>query len=530
MMMVRECPFDVASTVLMDPVKGPSIPITEEQMHKAFLSQLSELRNEQTHKQKTTEVDRWLSALQEERDVLPRHADIFGVQEALFNTGFRLIGDVDELDPGVRGTYGHEESQEERRRVISRQLEMLNVPGEWEMHCALADAVIKRNDAMNDARGPTETWGADGMDGFMGMGMDDPMNIDPDSVVIKVGGIESDKWDEPKLVKLRVGLYRSCRKYRKAKAKFDRAVSRCILMEDVKHCHDKILPLRNVLKTLRETWNTPEGETPEWKGILSPVKKPFTGKHAAKLEVIYFVYMVYIRSFLCITGSIACAALSVAILISESSMSVLLGAGKYSTSERGSLLLDMVCERAAVPPQCTQEYEQRILNDAETLVYSDVQWVVILHLFYMITVCYWALLRVRLFGIYEVVPGETDSFSLLFNAYAACRLAPSIVQNYLGMLHESHEDHVDGEKLTVFEETFSRIGRIPFIGSSFNEVLPPIMFTVSMLTLAAAVGRSCGCKLPRFDGEEHKTADRIEQAKEIIALERRRYQTMRSRT
>jgi hypothetical protein len=34
----------------------------------------------------------------------------------------------------------------------------------------------------------------------------------------------------------------------------------------------------------------------------------------------------------------------------------------------------------------------------------------------------------------QVVIGGTDNFSLLFNAYAVCRLAPSIAQNFLNML------------------------------------------------------------------------------------------------
>lgn len=238
--------------------------------------------------------------MEEENEVLPKEADIFGIQEALFKTGFRLIGDVDHLDPGVRGCYEGEKGKEERRRVIARQLEMMSVPGEWEVHWAIADAVIKRNDAINDARAPVEDWG---MDQIMGMEMDDPMDMEV-ADVIQVGGIEAHLWDEPKLVKLRIGLYRSCRKYRKAKAKFDRAVNYCIAMEDLKHCHEKMLPWSNILNVLRETWNTKAGEEPTWQGVQSPVKKPFVGKYAAKMEVAYFVYTLYIRSIFCMVGAI----------------------------------------------------------------------------------------------------------------------------------------------------------------------------------------------------------------------------------
>jgi len=43
-------------------------------------------------------------------------------------------------------------------------------------------------------------------------------------------------------------------------------------------------------------------------------------------------------------------------------------------------------------------------------------------------------------------------------------------------------------QLTVFEETFSAMGTIPFIGWSFNEVLPPVMLGLFTFT----------CKSPSF--------------------------------
>jgi hypothetical protein len=84
-------------------------------------------RQEATHKQKFTEVDRWLAALEAEEGTLPKKSDIFGIQEALFNAGFRSLGDLDHLDPGVRGDFAGD--WDARRSIMSRQMEMLEVPG-----------------------------------------------------------------------------------------------------------------------------------------------------------------------------------------------------------------------------------------------------------------------------------------------------------------------------------------------------------------------------------------------------------------
>ena len=85
--MAAECPLDVAAAVLMDPVRGPSIPATPGEAERAFRSQLHEIeldqarpaaarpwsrggpgadarRARQVHRLKMTEVDRWIAALE----------------------------------------------------------------------------------------------------------------------------------------------------------------------------------------------------------------------------------------------------------------------------------------------------------------------------------------------------------------------------------------------------------------------------------------------------------------------------------
>lgn len=48
--------------------------------------------------------------------------------------------------------------------------------------------------------------------------------------------------------------------------------------------------------------------------------------------------------------------------------------GRYSASDRGSILLDQICERASVPPGCFPE--NRPPKGGGYFVSADVQWII----------------------------------------------------------------------------------------------------------------------------------------------------------
>ena len=56
MIMTTECPFDLSTAILMHPTRGPSIPMTEKEMHTAFLARLQEIEQDETFDIKMTEV------------------------------------------------------------------------------------------------------------------------------------------------------------------------------------------------------------------------------------------------------------------------------------------------------------------------------------------------------------------------------------------------------------------------------------------------------------------------------------------
>eukprot|EP00961_Rhodomonas_salina_P226123 3057067-Rhodomonas_salina.9 len=82
---------------------------------------------------------------------------------------------------------------------------------------------------------------------------------------------------------------------------------------------------------------------------------------------------------------------------------------------------------------------------------------------------------------------------------------PSMVPTLSMMMSGPETRGCASNQVTSFESVFSAMGRIPFLGSSFNEVLPPLMGLTFFLALSNALCQNVSCRLPRLDGEAHKT-------------------------
>jgi hypothetical protein len=189
-----------------------------------------------------------------------------------------------------------------------------------------------------------------------------------------------------------------------------------------------LLPWSNVWKTLREAWNTIDPAACRWKGVISPVRRGGGGVHvpvlfkwrwlrlelegvmALKWEILWFVWSRYASRALMFLGAILCSIMSMVVLWSELSVSPIFRR-QSGDAQRGSLILHWVCMGAKIPPSCL--VQERLPYSWETpyAVTSNVQNIIILHLFYLCGVAHFSLTRMRLFGLYEVVPGETGNTS-----------------------------------------------------------------------------------------------------------------------
>ena len=119
----------------------------------------------------------------------------------------------------------------------------------------------------------------------------------------------------------------------------------------------------------------------------------------------------YVSRALNFLGAILCSVMSVMVLWSEFSVSPILGFVGLSVADaqRGSVLLYWVCLGAKVPPSCLTQERAPYAWETPFFVTSAVQNIIILHLFYLCGVAHFALTRMKVFGLYEVVPGETGA-------------------------------------------------------------------------------------------------------------------------
>ena len=103
---------------------------------------------------------------------------------------------------------------------------------------------------------------------------------------------------------------------------------------------------------------------------------------------------------------------------------------------------------------------------------SAIHVAVIVPLGYMCFCAMFSLFRLGMFSFYSLVPGGTDSFSLLLNASLTCRFAAPLSLNFLMMVNGSIREMSKGEKYrnTVFHLKLAN--NIPKFANTFNAVFP----------------------------------------------------------
>ncbi|CAI5470865.1 unnamed protein product [Closterium sp. Yama58-4] len=119
-----------------------------------------------------------------------------------------------------------------------------------------------------------------------------------------------------------------------------------------------------------------------------------------------------------------------------------------------------------------------VLVRAAALHGEAVQLIVFVPLVYLCVCTYFSLFKLGMFSFYYLVPGHTDSVSLLINCSMVSRYAAPMCYNFLSLIHLRHYNYVTGSVeplVTVFEK---RMGVLP---KSFDRVYPLCMVAWSLL-------------------------------------------------
>jgi hypothetical protein len=593
--MTEECPVDVSRVLLMHPVRGPSIPVTAEEKEKALYAALQQIERERTHGSDMTEVDAWLEVLESEK-VLRAGVDVCSLQDALYDAKLKTMGDLDFLDP-INADPNTTHAQ--RLENIVKGIYALMPPevqhssaGEDATLLQLGEAIIRRNNAsLRIHRG---ILGEDFMSqGFIREAARMEELLWTELKLVRLRTELTHLTRQYRIAKRRFDI---------AVAKHILLQDTQAAFWSLQPPRTMYVTLYRAWTAPAGGGGGDEeaagGRRAErlWRGVESPVRVPFGGKYGLRLEVLWFVWECMAARVLKVVGAGLCAAMSATFLWSEMSVAPWVRV-HFNGPQQGSLLLHQVCWCSTLPPVCqfaladpsfaakfsaaaaaaanaitTKGGDSSAaaaaasaaaaaatapqmgvvtavagaavfgpsgpVDQVEYEVSATVQLIIMCQLIYFMQICHFSLQRLRLWRLYEVVPGETDAKSLLVNAFLVCRIVPSITQNYLNMIREAHEERDDATEVTVFENTFSIMGKIPFVGSSFNEVLPPLLMAFFALNVSFILARLCfstptGRRFELFAflealTEETFTAQEEEEVSVMIAQERKRYVRLRN--
>ena len=133
---------------------------------------------------------------------------------------------------------------------------------------------------------------------------------------------------------------------------------------------------------------------------------------------------------------------------------------------------------------------------------------VIVPLGYMCFCAMFSLFRLGMFSFYSLVPGGTDSFSLLLNASLTCRFAAPLSLNFLMIVPSVRElaaAHGEGDRNTVFHEKLA--DNIPTFANAFNAAFPAcVSVYCATLLWKGCLDRILASILRRGDSEKFRFA------------------------
>ena len=260
-----------------------------------------------------------------------------------------------------------------------------------------------------------------------------------DKVEDDVDGVLDYDYDElSDLVTLRRELRRRTRVYRRTAAQYAVAVENAIEAEAVFNCGAGAGGLGD-----RGCLMTPDGGQRRFR---SPLRAPRQGRYGEAVETVEWWWKCRVEPVLLRVLAVALGAFSVLTVWAEGTM--------FSTQ---------AMEGADVSPFSAMV---RAAKDK-----GGLHMAVAIPLGYMCWCAYHSLFRLGMFSFYALVPGHTDSFSLLINAALTCRFAAPLSLNFLMMVPSLREG--DANKETTFGRKF--VDGVPDSARNFAAVFPAIL-------------------------------------------------------
>ena len=289
-------------------------------------------------------------------------------------------------------------------------------------------------------------------------------------------GDDYDYDEESDMVRLRRQLKRKTRVYRRTAAQYVAAVSAAMEAEAVLNASGlgaSGLGDRSCLMTTSD------------KRFRNPLRPVRFGKFAATVETAEWWWRCRVAPVAARALAVALAAFSVLTVWAETFMWTTQATDGVDVSPFSAML------RSAA-------------RDSPTAVHVAV----IAPLGYMCFCAMFSLFRLGMFSFYSLVPGGTDSFSLLLNASLTCRFAAPLSLNFLMMVPSVRElaaAHGEGDRNTVFHEKLA--DNIPTFANAFNAAFPAcVSVYCATLLWKGCLDRILASILRRGDSEKFRFA------------------------
>jgi len=146
-----------------------------------------------------------------------------------------------------------------------------------------------------------------------------------------------------------------------------------------------------------------------------------------------------------------------------------------------------------------------------------------------LTICYMGLctfytvFRVRVLNYYYLLPGNSDSYTLLFSALLLSRLTGPMCLNFLSIIHMDTHVISSFNSSTSYTKVMGHMDVVSIVQDGFN-----VYFPILLVVLTLATYFSLGSRLLSFLGfqqfleQEDLTGELVEEGRELIKREKRR--------
>ena len=157
---------------------------------------------------------------------------------------------------------------------------------------------------------------------------------------------------------------------------------------------------------------------------------------------------------------------------------------------------------------------------------NNYRWIEIISFF---TICYMGLctfytvFRVRVLNYYYLLPGNSDSYTLLFSALLLSRLTGPMCLNFLSIIHMDTHVISSFNSSTSYTKVMGHMDVVSIVQDGFN-----VYFPILLVVLTLATYFSLGSRLLSFLGfqqfleQEDLTGELVEEGRELIKREKRR--------